>query len=149
MLQFCAWTMVSFCSEWDIYPIYSVPWLLMSWQCDDLGNQQPWSWPISTGIFQSQQQNVLFLKSVSYFQCVYKCSLAYTHFVLRLILELTFWQSIPDDESHVKTSSFDYSCLFYSGSGDASMSTGKILTRMNSILIMFLVAFLLLMNFSE
>ena len=37
MLQFCARTKVTCCSEWDVYPIHSVPWLLLSWKCEEPG----------------------------------------------------------------------------------------------------------------
>ena len=38
------------------YPIYSITWLLMSWQRKEPGQQQPWYWPASPRIFWSQYQ---------------------------------------------------------------------------------------------
>ena len=80
-LQVSAHIMLTLRIEWGVYPIYSVPRLLMSWRGDERGRQQPWNWPVSPGICQSQQQRGL-LKDFSYFKCVYKCGLAYTHFAL-------------------------------------------------------------------
>ena len=53
--QPCACIMVIFGSEWNDYPIQSVPWLLMCWRNEEQRHQQPQNLPFSPDIFQSQQ----------------------------------------------------------------------------------------------
>ena len=38
-----------------------LPWLLMSWRCEERGHQQPQNWSFSHDIFQSQQQKALLI----------------------------------------------------------------------------------------
>ena len=40
--------------EGPVYPTWSIPWLLMPWWRKEPGQQQPWYWPSSPGIFQFQ-----------------------------------------------------------------------------------------------
>ena len=73
--------------SWDIYHIYSVPWLQVSWQWEELGHQQPRN--ISTFLLEYSipaTEGLILKDFFPYSQCVYKCSLAYTHFAWRLIL---------------------------------------------------------------
>ena len=43
----------------SMYLTQSMPWLLMTWWCKEPGHQQPWYWPISPRMLQSQHQKGL------------------------------------------------------------------------------------------
>ena len=59
----CAWSSPLYKTKkgWFIYPIYSIPWFLMSWQLKEPGHRQPWYWLRFPRIFRFPHQKAVFL----------------------------------------------------------------------------------------
>ena len=46
-------------SEASVYPLSSIPWLLMAWRRKEPGHQQPWYWPTSSTGCSSTWVNII------------------------------------------------------------------------------------------